>query len=655
MYERVARIPFINKRLKGISVFHVKDHKTGYIPGLEPFSHLGAKRLRLLKESWAETFRWDVLPELPVHLLTPHYSADQGRPTKELYAMMGMMVLKEMNDLTDEEAISQFAFSIKWHYALNITETDDSHAYVCLRSLREMRAIMSEFGLEQELFQAVADKLANLYDVNPSLQRLDSTHLCSNMRKLGRVSLFVTTIKQFLTSLKRHHADAFKGLDEELRQRYLSKKGDAAFAAMTSCTTNRKLKNVAQDLWELINQFHDQDAITSRTSYKHMVRLFNEQCVETENANGEAVAIEGQPAVDATAADDGTAETATDTSEETDIACEEAGDSNEETASASEEVLPVMPKPAKEIPSDSLQNPSDPDASYDGHKGQGFQVQIMETCTESAEEQGLSLITHVAVEQAHIHDGTAVMPAIEHAQQNGLVPNRLLVDAAYGSDENLLLAAEQGVELISPTLGTEDTDRVSLDAFSHDDESRITQCPQNHLPTETKQGKKDGLVARFSTEKCSNCPLLNRCRVKEGKKGFYLRYTKKDLRLAARRAYEKSDAFKKLYAMRAGIEAGNSEAKQITGLGRLRVRGMKAVRFAVTMKLVGINIRRATAFKLRQKDPKGPNSEDNASISSCLHRWMGDIHRNSGKYIVHLAIKLKIENIFAHKTSALAW
>ena len=40
---------------------------------------------------------------------------------------------------------------------------------------------------------------------------------------------------------------------------------------------------------------------------------------------------------------------------------------------------PVEVKAPKQIPSDSLQNPSDPDATYSGHKGQGYQVQIMET------------------------------------------------------------------------------------------------------------------------------------------------------------------------------------------------------------------------------------------------------------------------------------
>ena len=35
-------------------------------------------------------------------------------------------------------------------------------------------------------------------------------------------------------------------------------------------------------------------------------------------------------------------------------------------------------KPLTEIAADSLQNPSDPDAGYDRHQGQGYQARVME-------------------------------------------------------------------------------------------------------------------------------------------------------------------------------------------------------------------------------------------------------------------------------------
>jgi len=40
--------------------------------------------------------------------------------------MMGIMVLQQMHDLTDDQAVEQFCFNIQWHYALNITNASDA-------------------------------------------------------------------------------------------------------------------------------------------------------------------------------------------------------------------------------------------------------------------------------------------------------------------------------------------------------------------------------------------------------------------------------------------------------------------------------------------------------------------------------------------------
>jgi hypothetical protein len=69
------------------------------------------------------------------------------------------------------------------------------------------------------------------------------------------------------------------------------------------------------------------------------------------------------------------------------------------TKTPEENPVEVAVKPAKEVSSESLQNPSDPDAPYDGHKGQGYQVQVMETYCDTKEpevrETTLNLITHI--------------------------------------------------------------------------------------------------------------------------------------------------------------------------------------------------------------------------------------------------------------------
>jgi len=62
-----------------------------------------------------------------------------------------------------------------------------------------------------------------------------------------------------------------------------------------------------------------------------------------------------------------------------------------------------------------------------------------------------------------------------------------------------------------------------------------------------------------------------------------------------RRQEEKTDVFKERYAKRSGIESTNSGMKRRLGLGKLRVRGRKAVFHAIHLKVAGWNLLRAVA------------------------------------------------------------
>ena len=109
-------------------MFYTKDHKTPYM--FDPFAFLGPKRRDLLDSTWAGLFKEEILPILPVELLKTAYDDFKGRPTKELYAMMGAMIIQQTEDLSDEDAARQFAFNIQWHYALNVTGDSDKACYI---------------------------------------------------------------------------------------------------------------------------------------------------------------------------------------------------------------------------------------------------------------------------------------------------------------------------------------------------------------------------------------------------------------------------------------------------------------------------------------------------------------------------------------------
>ena len=533
-------------------MFYTTDHKT--LDMFDPLPRLGPKRKELMKQSWAQLFREQILPDLPVQKLLTKYHAFNGRPTKELHAMVGLMILQQLNDLTDLEAVRQFAFNLEWHYALDIKGDSDTETYVSVRTLLTMRKLLSEKGLAEELFATVTEKLVTVFKVDASRQRLDSTHIFSNMRHLGRIGLFAATIKKFLINLKRGNREIFDALDSTRFERYL-KKSAGVFALVKPSESAQTLQGLAEDLFFLAGRYKDHEQICELSSYKLLARLLSEQCLF-------------EPA-------------------------------------ASDTTNPkVELKPNKEISSDSLQNPSDPDAGYSGHKGKGYQVQLMETYTTSEKDE-LSLITHVAVEPANVSDVHGLIPAIESTQQRGLGPQQVVADTLYGSDKNSLEAAVLGVDLVAPALGKPTGEKLGLEDFAFDANGTVITCPQGMAPVKTSCTESGNRRAIYDRVSCVDCHLFLRCPARIGEGGYEINYDQKQLRLLSRRAEEKTTEFMDTYRYRAGIEASISRYKSQTGVKRLRVRGLAAVTFSAVLKAIALNILRAAAFSLRSAGPQG--------------------------------------------------
>ncbi len=491
-------------------MIHVKDHKQYDM--FNPFEHLGPKRLALLESSWAHLFREEILHKLPAEKLFPLYSEQTGRRTKELYAMLGLVLLQQMEDLTDEETVRQFAFNIMWQYALNVTDATDFSSYVSPRTLWTMRDSVGRLGLEQAIFENITDALKKLFELDPSKQRLDSIHIFSNMAHLGRVRLFVRTIRKFLVNLKRHHNELYQSLGE-VAVRY-DERNDGQFAVKPS-ESSLKLQEVGSDCFLLVERFKTHEAVIAMTSYQLLVRLLVEQCVVENAADGTTVTI----------------------------------------------------KPNKDVASSSLQSPSDPDAGYSGHKGKGYQMQVMETY--SPDKSQPDLITHVNVEAAHESDAQALLPALEDVEARELSPTELLADSLYGGDENVEKARKHGVEVVSPTMG-EQSHAISLAEFHYSASDELLSCPMGQTPQRTKTGKNGGKIVHFDKATCDLCPRQSDCPVKRVKQSATISYDAKALRLARRRSQEKTAAFREAYRYRAGIEGTMSD---LTGLWASSISG----------------------------------------------------------------------------------
>jgi hypothetical protein len=205
-----------------------------------------------------------------------------------------------------------------------------------------------------------------------------------------------------------------------------------------------------------------------------------------------------------------------------------------------------------------------------------------------------------------------MIPLIEATAELGLKPKEVAADTVYGSDENCQKAKTLGVEVVSPVMGKLGEGSVPLTEFTMNNENEITSCPEGCVPLSTRS-KDDNHTALFSKKTCRSCSRKKGCPTMPGKKGNYLRYDDKAIRLAQRRAQEDTPEFRDRYRFRAGVEGTMSQLDRITGFKNLRVRGLSAVSFAAYLKAAGINIIRAAAFRNRVK-------EEESALKAALSR-----------------------------------
>jgi hypothetical protein len=511
----------------------------------DPFDNvLTEKTRKRLLDGWAGVFRHIILELMPVETISGHFDPAMGRPTKELYSMAGLLLIREFMDWTKDEALDAYSFRMDIHYALNLEPVTHD---LSMRTLERYIGLFEKDELAGTIMSEVTVKLVDLLEINVDKQRLDSTHIFSDMASFGRTRLMGVAIKRFLTQLKRHDLKAYELLDEPFRTRY-APGVNQLFGAIGKDSESRRLlrQQVAEDMYLLIRRFADAAEHAGRDSYKAMERIFYEQC------------------------------------------------------EVHEEKVCVKKKTGGNV----MQNPSDPGATYDGHKGPGYQVQLSETCHPDNEVQ---LITCALPQTAVEPDSTATSEVLDSLDESELLPQEMFADTHYCSDENIQAAANRGVELVGPvqcgSLVDKDVDHLNIDDFNVDEQTEeVVCCPAGHKPALSIHGKQTGQTKTvMPSSVCSQCEFHKECPVVKCRDGYCLYHTAKQRRLAGRRREEATDVFRDRYRIRGGIEGTNSGLKRRTGLGRLRVRGQPRVFRSILLKVAGWNILRAAACaKMRE-------------------------------------------------------
>ena len=159
-------------------------------------NNLTSREYRFLQKSWAIPFAEKIFPaidETPYAIL---YSEKNSRPNTPVNVIIGALILKEMNGLTDEGLVNSLIFDIRYQVALHTTSCAEQP--ISDRTLSRFRErclnYQRETGMDllHDTMRDLAGVLADLMHTDRTLLRMDSVMIESNIRRFSRLELIYT-------------------------------------------------------------------------------------------------------------------------------------------------------------------------------------------------------------------------------------------------------------------------------------------------------------------------------------------------------------------------------------------------------------------------------------------------------------------------------
>ncbi len=228
----------------------------------------------------------------------------------------------------------------------------------------------------------------------------------------------------------------------------------------------------------------------------------------------------------------------------------------------------------------------------------GYRVHFTETCDDDLPR----LITDVQTTTAPISD-YELLPSIRASlATKDLLPAEHLADGGYVSVEQLLASVrDYGTLLIGPVNeATGWHSRVELaytiEAFQIDWDNRTVTCPQGKTTTiwrSVLNSGKPSILTRFKRSQCDPCPVRERCtRSKTTPRTLIFRPRESFEALQAARRHQKTEAYRKAYAARAGMEGTLSHGVRTAGLRRSKYIGLAKTHLQHLLTAAAINVQR---------------------------------------------------------------
>lgn len=238
-------------------------------------------------------------------------------------------------------------------------------------------------------------------------------------------------------------------------------------------------------------------------------------------------------------------------------------------------------KPNSGLNSGILQSPDDGDATYrkkNGKESRGTTINATETANP---ENAIQLINDIDVNKNNVDDSKIFENKIDAIKEKTPDLNEMHTDGGYGSQGLDKKMEKHKITHVTTAVKGRQSE-VDITISQNPENGYTVKCPEQSIKS-SKTIKKN--KAQFEIQKCSKCPLKEKCSIFKNKGKYY--FTHSD--------YLKNERNKNILKIpeerrkiRPNVEATMQEFKAKTKNGKLKVRGIfKTSLFAYAM---GISI-----------------------------------------------------------------
>jgi hypothetical protein len=414
-------------------------------------------------------------------------------------------------------------------------------------------------NLLEQAFEQVTDEQIEAFNIKVGKQRMDSTFVASNIRKMGRLQLLVEVLQRVNRMLTESDQEKYA----EVFGPYLNGHAGQYVYRVKGKDTCKHIRQIGIFMQRLLVDL--KEAYAEEAVYQVLERVFGEHyCLERQE---------------------------------------------------------VLVKTGDQLSASSLQSPDDLEAAYRekaGRSHRGYVANITESCDP---ENSLQLITKVQVEPNNTDDAHMLVEALPNLKERTDL-DTIYTDGGHGSPQvDEALTEHQMTQVQTAIRGrTPHPNKLHLSDFEikQTETGKPVQikCPHKQQVAVKTGSKHKGFVAHFDEAVCQACPFsqAGQCPARPGKRDgrFCLYFSQQQAQVAQRR--RRSAAQKKAGRnLRAAVEATVREVKHPFPAGKLPVRG----KFRMTCMLIAsaamTNVRRIQRYRTAKQEQEIKGKETKRS------------------------------------------